>query len=75
MLVIDVRLKNYGSEMIEVIDNGCGVDEPNFQALSMSKLFHILIQYSGVTIIIIIISLASMVMMAIVCLQRHLTFH
>ena len=48
MLVSDVRLKNYGSEMIEVIDNGCGVDEPNFQALSMSKLFRILIQYSDV---------------------------
>jgi len=35
LLISDVRLKNYGSEMIEVIDNGCGVDEPNFQALSM----------------------------------------
>lgn len=33
-LITDVRLKNYGSELIEVIDNGCGVDEPNFQALS-----------------------------------------
>jgi len=36
LLVLDVRLKNYGSEVIEVVDNGCGVDESNFQALSMS---------------------------------------
>jgi len=36
LLILDVRLKNYGREMIEVIDNGCGVDEPDFQALSMS---------------------------------------
>ena len=33
-----MRLKNFGSEVIEVADNGSGVDEPNFHALSMS--FH-----------------------------------
>jgi len=60
--------------MIEVIDNGCGVDEPNFQALSTSKLSHILLQYIG-EIIIIIIALAVVVMIALVCFQRHLTFH
>ena len=38
MLLSDVRLKNYGSESVEVIDNGCGVDEGNFQALSMSEV-------------------------------------
>jgi len=37
-MLSDVRLKNHGSEMIEVVDNGCGVDEPNFRALSMSQL-------------------------------------
>ena len=36
LLISDVRLKNYGREMIEVIDNGCGVHESDFQALSMS---------------------------------------
>lgn len=33
-LFSDVRLKNYGLESIEVIDNGVGVEECNFQALS-----------------------------------------
>jgi DNA mismatch repair protein PMS2 len=32
--VIEVRLKDYGSELVEVIDNGTGVEEENFQALS-----------------------------------------
>ena len=31
----EVKLKNYGLEQIEVIDNGCGVEEANFQALSL----------------------------------------
>ena len=30
----EVRLKEYGSELIEVLDNGSGVEESNFQALS-----------------------------------------
>jgi DNA mismatch repair protein PMS2 len=34
--IIDVRLKEYGSEFIEVSDNGKGVLKENFQALSRS---------------------------------------
>lgn len=30
---IDVRLKEFGSELIEVIDNGTGIHPNNFQAL------------------------------------------
>ena len=32
--VIEVRLKEYGSEFVEVIDNGTGVQEENFEGLS-----------------------------------------
>lgn len=34
---IQIKLEEYGSESIEVIDNGCGVEEANFQALSKKK--------------------------------------
>lgn len=34
---IDIRLKEYGSELIEVADNGIGVRKANFQALSTYK--------------------------------------
>lgn len=30
-----VRLKEYGSELIEVADNGSGVDPENYQALTL----------------------------------------
>lgn len=40
--IIDVTLKEYGSESIEVCDNGEGVLEDNFQALSMSKILNLL---------------------------------
>ena len=30
----DIRLKDYGSEVLEVIDNGSGVENNNFQGLS-----------------------------------------
>lgn len=30
-----VRLKEYGSELIEVADNGCGVRPDNYQALTL----------------------------------------
>ncbi|XP_067005498.2 mismatch repair endonuclease PMS2 [Anabrus simplex] len=33
--VIEIRLKEYGSELIEVIDNGCGVEEKNFEGLTL----------------------------------------
>ncbi|XP_014665866.1 PREDICTED: mismatch repair endonuclease PMS2-like [Priapulus caudatus] len=33
--VIEVRLKDYGSKLIEVIDNGCGVSDLNFQGLTL----------------------------------------
>ena len=33
---IQIKLEEYGSKVIEVIDNGCGVNEDNFQALSMT---------------------------------------
>ncbi|XP_071963047.1 mismatch repair endonuclease PMS2-like isoform X2 [Antedon mediterranea] len=32
---IEVRLKNHGSELLEVIDNGSGVKEENFEALTL----------------------------------------
>ena len=32
--VIEVRLREYGSELIEVVDNGIGVQEENFRGLS-----------------------------------------
>lgn len=35
---IEIRLKNYGTELIEVVDNGSGVTEDNFAALSMYLL-------------------------------------
>ena len=31
---VEIRLKNYGSEMIEVIDDGPGIDEADFQTIS-----------------------------------------
>uniref|UniRef100_A0A8C2YPR8 MutL C-terminal dimerisation domain-containing protein n=1 Tax=Chinchilla lanigera TaxID=34839 RepID=A0A8C2YPR8_CHILA len=32
---IDLRLKDYGVELIEVSDNGCGVEEENFEGLAL----------------------------------------
>ena len=31
---IEIRLKNYGSDSIEVIDDGPGIDEQDFQTIS-----------------------------------------
>jgi DNA mismatch repair protein PMS2 len=31
---IEIRLKNYGSDAIEVIDDGPGIDEQDFQTIS-----------------------------------------
>lgn len=35
LLPLQVRLKEYGSELIEVADNGSGVDSDNYQALTL----------------------------------------
>lgn len=32
---IDIKLKEYGAEFIEVSDNGCGVEEHNFEGLTL----------------------------------------
>ncbi|XP_028383904.1 mismatch repair endonuclease PMS2 [Phyllostomus discolor] len=32
---IDLRLKDYGVDLIEVSDNGCGVEEENFEGLTL----------------------------------------
>lgn len=37
---IEVKVREYGQESIEVVDNGCGVEESNFNGLSkISFLF------------------------------------
>nr|O95744.1 PUTATIVE PSEUDOGENE: RecName: Full=Putative postmeiotic segregation increased 2-like protein 2; AltName: Full=Postmeiotic segregation increased 2-like protein 14; AltName: Full=Postmeiotic segregation increased protein 4; AltName: Full=Putative postmeiotic segregation increased 2 pseudogene 2 [Homo sapiens]BAA74754.1 PMS2L14 [Homo sapiens] len=37
---IDLKLKDYGMDLIEVSGNGCGVEEENFEGLSLSALKH-----------------------------------
>ncbi|XP_023374397.1 mismatch repair endonuclease PMS2 isoform X1 [Otolemur garnettii] len=32
---VDVRLKDYGVDLVEVSDNGCGVEEENFEGLTL----------------------------------------
>ena len=32
---MQIRLKDYGSDVIEVADNGCGVDKRNYAALTL----------------------------------------
>lgn len=43
--VVDVRLRDYGSELIEVTDNGSGVESDNFQGLSKYKSCFILANF------------------------------
>lgn len=38
---IDIRFKNYGIDLIEVSDNGSGVTEDNFSALSKILNFEV----------------------------------
>ncbi|KAJ2944257.1 hypothetical protein O0L34_g18240 [Tuta absoluta] len=43
---VDVRLRNYGTELIEVSDNGSGVTEDNFAALTLKHHTSKLNEYS-----------------------------
>lgn len=36
---VDIKLKDHGAELIEVSDNGGGVEEENFEGLSKLNLF------------------------------------
>lgn len=33
--MVEIRLKEFGSEQVEVVDNGCGVDPDNYQSLTL----------------------------------------
>ncbi|XP_052266480.1 mismatch repair endonuclease PMS2-like [Dreissena polymorpha] len=33
--IVDIKLKDYGSELVEVTDNGSGVEEKNFEGLTL----------------------------------------
>nr|CAD7411385.1 unnamed protein product [Timema poppensis] len=46
---IDVRLKEFGSELIEVTDNGCGVEEHSFQGLTLKHHTSKLREFSDLT--------------------------
>ncbi|XP_050672078.1 mismatch repair endonuclease PMS2 isoform X5 [Leptidea sinapis] len=43
---VDIRLKNYGVDLIEVSDNGSGVTEDNFEALTLKHHTSKLSEYS-----------------------------
>lgn len=43
----DLRLKDYGVALIEVSDNGCGVEEDNFEGLSKLNFSHPVLKYLG----------------------------
>ncbi|XP_078611027.1 mismatch repair endonuclease PMS2-like [Branchiostoma floridae x Branchiostoma japonicum] len=46
---IDVRLKEYGSELLEVVDNGSGVEESNFEGLTLKHHTSKLQDFSDLT--------------------------
>ena len=33
--LLQIKLKEYGSELIEVADNGCGISNENYQSLTL----------------------------------------
>lgn len=37
---VEVKVREYGLESIEVADNGCGVAESNFEGISKSNLLY-----------------------------------
>ena len=44
---LELRLKDYGVELIEVSDNGCGVEEENFEGLSKLNFANPILKYLG----------------------------
>lgn len=48
-LSLDLRLKDYGVDLIEVSDNGCGVEEENFEGLSKLNFSDSILKYVGKT--------------------------
>lgn len=47
MNFLELRLKDYGAELIEVSDNGCGVEEENFEGLSKLHFANPILKYLG----------------------------
>lgn len=47
---IQVRLKEYGSELIEIADNGSGVEPANFQSLTLKYHTSKLQQFSDLQV-------------------------
>ena len=43
---IEVRLKDYGSSLLEVSDNGCGVEPTDFEGLSKFLKFYLWYYYN-----------------------------
>ncbi|XP_021110395.1 mismatch repair endonuclease PMS2 isoform X2 [Heterocephalus glaber] len=48
---IDLRLKDYGVDLIEVSDNGCGVEEENFEALALKHHTSKIQEFADLTLV------------------------
>lgn len=46
---IDIKLKSHGADALEVIDNGCGVEPHNFEALTLKHHTSKLRDFSDLT--------------------------
>ncbi|KAF7243031.1 Mismatch repair endonuclease PMS2, partial [Varanus komodoensis] len=46
---IEVKLKDYGTELFEVADNGCGVEEENFTGLTLKHYTSKIQDFSDLT--------------------------